>query len=163
MSGETPVPGRMTVEEFTKLLAQATKIQENRFHPFVWIVGDPEIGEDVYIGGFSEVNARGARVRIGARCDIASFVSINCADSHKRCIGLMKHTERKDIVIEDHVFIGSHSFIKGGTHIGHHSVVAAGTIVGPCVIPPYSLIIGNPMRVKSGYYLDQARAAASQQ
>jgi acetyltransferase-like isoleucine patch superfamily enzyme len=146
------------IDEFNRLLARATGMPENRFHPFVWIVGDPEIGEGVYIGGFSEVNARGARVSIGAHCDIASFVSINCADSHKHCIGLTKEIERQDIVIEDHVFIGSHSFVKGGAHIGHHSVVAAGTIVGPGVIPPCSLITGNPMQVRPGYY--RARLAA---
>jgi acetyltransferase-like isoleucine patch superfamily enzyme len=140
------------MDDFKRLLARATGMPENRFHPFVWIVGDPEIGEGVYIGGFSEINAKGARVSIGARCDIASFVSINCADSHKLCIGLATEIERQDIVIEDHVFIGSHAFVKGGAHIGHHSVVAAGTIVGPSAIPPYSLIAGNPMRVKAGYY-----------
>jgi acetyltransferase-like isoleucine patch superfamily enzyme len=140
------------MDEFKRLLARATGMPENRFHPFVWIVGDPEIGEGVYIGGFSEVNAKGARVSIGAHCDIASFVTINCADSHKLCIGLATEIERQDIVIEDHVFIGSHSFVKGGAHIGHHSVVAAGTIVGPSAIPPYSLIAGNPMQVRAGYY-----------
>jgi acetyltransferase-like isoleucine patch superfamily enzyme len=148
----------LAMDEFRRLLARATGIPENRFHPFVWIVGDPDIGEGVYIGGFSEVNARGARVSIGAHCDIASFVSINCADSHKHCIGIAKEIERQDIVIEDHVFIGSHAFVKGGAHIGHHSVVAAGTIVGPGAIPPYSLIVGNPMQVRPGYY--RARLAA---
>ena len=44
------------------------------------------------------------------------------------------------------------SVIKGGAHIGHHSVVAAGTIVDSGVIPPYSLIYGNPMKIKEGYY-----------
>ena len=127
-------------------------MQKNRFHPFVWIVGEPEIGEGVYIGGFSEVNAREAKVVIGAFSDIASFVSINCADSHKRCIGLGAAVERLDIVIGDHVFIGSHSVIKGGARIGHHSVIAAGTIVGPVEVPPYSLVVGNPMVVKAGYY-----------
>jgi acetyltransferase-like isoleucine patch superfamily enzyme len=146
------------MDDFKRLLARATGMAENRFHPFVWIVGDPDIGEGVYIGGFSEVNARGARVSIGANCDIASFVSINCADSHKLCIGLATEVERQDIVIEDHVFIGSHAFVKGGAHIGHHSVVAAGTIVGPGVIPPYSLIAGNPMQVRPGYY--RARLSA---
>jgi acetyltransferase-like isoleucine patch superfamily enzyme len=160
MSADGLASAKMTLEEFCKLLTQATQLQENRFHPFVWITGEPEIGEDVYIGGFSEVNARGARVRIGAHCDIASFVSINCADSHKRCIGLTSETERKDIIVEDHVFIGSHSFIKGGAHIGHHSVVAAGTIVEPGVIPPYSLVVGNPMQVKSGYYRGRLRTMA---
>ena len=42
--------------------------------------------------------------------------------------------------------------IKGGAHIGHHSVVAAGTIVDGVTIPPYSLVTGNPMTVKPGYY-----------
>ena len=139
---------------FTRL----TNFPANRFHPLVWIVGEPEIGEDVYIGGLSEVNAKGARVRIGAHCDIASFVTINCADSHKKCIGLLTEVERKDILIEDHVFIGSHSVIKGGASIGHHSVVAAGTIVGDVDVPPYSLVVGNPAVVKPGYYLEMREA-----
>jgi acetyltransferase-like isoleucine patch superfamily enzyme len=146
--------------DFKKTLSEVTGMRENRFHPFVWILGEPEIGEGVYIGGFSEVNARDAKVVIGAFSDIASFVSINCADSHKLCIGLAQEVDRRDIVIEDHVFIGSHSVIKGGAHIGHHSVIAAGTIVGPGEIPPYSLVVGNPMAVKAGYYRKQIETAS---
>lgn len=142
----------MTAEEFAEHLAKTISMPRNPFHPLVWINGEPEIGKNVFIGGFSEVNAKGARVLIGDHCDIASFVSINCADSHKRCIGLQEEIERGDITIEDHVFIGSHCFIKGGAHIGHHSVVAAGTIVGAESIPPYSLAFGNPMQVRAGYY-----------
>lgn len=144
---------------FGKSLSQLTGIKENRFHPFVWIVGEPEIGEGVFIGGFSIVNARDAQVLIGAHCDIASFVSINCADSHKRCIGLSNEIERRDITIGDHVFIGSHCMVKGGATIGHHSVVAAGTIVEPEIIPPYSLVLGNPMVVKAAYYKRKIEAA----
>jgi acetyltransferase-like isoleucine patch superfamily enzyme len=142
--------------EFKQVLADLTGMKQNRFHPFVWIVGDPVIGEGVYIGGFSEINARDAKVIIGAGCDIASFVTINCADSHRRCIGISPEVDRRDISIGDHVFIGSHSVIKGGSEIGHHSVVAAGTIVGPGHIPPYSLIVGNPMVIKPGYYLKES-------
>jgi acetyltransferase-like isoleucine patch superfamily enzyme len=148
----------LSVEEFGALLAQVTHMRENRFHPFAWLNGDPQIGEGVVIGGFSEVNAKGAKVTIGNHCDIASFVSINCADSHKRCLELTNEIARADITIEDHVFIGSHSFVKGGAHIGHHSVVAAGTIVEAGHIPPFSLVIGNPMLVKAGYYLKQFEA-----
>jgi len=144
-------PDKKTLQEWFSGL---TDFPANRFHPMVWIVGDPEIGDDVYIGGLSEVNAKGARVSIGNHCDIASFVTINCADSHKKCIGLSSEVERKDIVIEKHVFIGSHSVIKGGAHIGHHSVVAAGSIVGAVYVPPYSLVVGNPATVKVGYYLN---------
>jgi acetyltransferase-like isoleucine patch superfamily enzyme len=142
----------MELKEFAKLFSKLTTFQENKLHPLVWIVGDPVLGKNVYVGGMSEINAKGAKVFIGDNCDIASFVTINCADSHKKCIELLDKVERKDITLENNVFVGSHSVIKGGAHIGHHSVVAAGTIVEGVNIPPYSLIIGNPMQVKSNYY-----------
>lgn len=151
----------MDIAEFEKLFSGLTTFKSNRFHPLVWIVGEPEIGEGVYIGGMSEVNAKGARVIIGEHCDIASFVSINCADTHKKCIGLLDQAERRDITLESHVFVGSHCVIKGGAHIGHHSVIAAGTIVDRAIIPPYSLVFGNPMQVRAGYYLDKLAERAA--
>ena len=143
-----------TKEQLQEWFTLLTSFKSNKLHPLVWINGEPEIGERVYIGGLSEVNAKGARVVIGDYCDIASFVSINCADSHKKCIGLSNEINHKDIIIENNVFIGSHSVIKGGVIIGHHSVVAAGTIVNSGLkIPPFSLVIGNPVVVKPAYYL----------
>jgi acetyltransferase-like isoleucine patch superfamily enzyme len=142
----------MKSPEFQDLFSSLTNFKKNRFHPLVWISGDPEIGENVFIGAMSEVNAKGSKVIIGDNCDIASFVSINSSDSHKRCLGLQSDIERKNIILENNVFVGSHSFIKGGAKIGHHSVIAAGTIVEGVDIPPYSLIIGNPMVVKPSYY-----------
>jgi acetyltransferase-like isoleucine patch superfamily enzyme len=143
----------MDLSEFEALLAQSTSFKKNRFHPLVWIGGEPEIGENVFIGAMSEVNAKGARVVIGNNCDIGSFVAINCADSHRRCLELTDEIDRKNITLEDNVFVGSHCMIKGGAHIGHHSVIAAGAVVDGVAIPPYSLVIGNPMQVKPGYYL----------
>lgn len=143
----------MNLVRFQELFSDLTNFPKNDFHPLVWIIGEPFIGENNHIGGMSEINAKGAKIVIGDNCDIASFVSINCADSHKMCIGLLPQIERKDIILENNVFVGSHSVIKGGAYIGHHSVVAAGTIVdGKKKIPPYSLVCGNPMRVKEGYY-----------
>jgi acetyltransferase-like isoleucine patch superfamily enzyme len=138
--------------KFKKLFEQITDFKPNPFHPLVWINGKPKIGKNVFVGGMSEINAKGAMVVIGDNCDIASFVAINCADSHRKCIGLSANIGRKDIIIEHNVFIGSHSVIKGGSHVGHHSVIAAGTIVDAGRIPPYSLVYGNPMKVKKGYY-----------
>ena len=147
----------MDKNEFLKLFSEATNFKQNRFHPLVWISGEPEIGENVFIGGFSEIYAKGARVIIGDNCDIASFVAINCADSHRRCLEFSDQIDKKDITIEHHVFIGSHCVIKGGAVIGHHSVIAAGTIVDGKIIPPYSLVTGNPMQVKAGYYKNRQR------
>lgn len=145
---------------FSRTLSQAIHFPPNPFHPLVWMLGEPEIAEGVFIGGLTVVNATGARLVIGKGCDIASFVSINCADSHKRCIGLADEIERGDIILGDHVFVGSHSVIKGGTTIGHNSVVAAGTVVPTGEIPPYSLVSGNPGTVRAGYYRNRP---ASQQ
>lgn len=142
----------MDEARFREMFLKIVDNKDNPFHPLVWIHGQPMIGKNVYIGGFSEVNAQGSNVMIGDNCDIASFVSINVADSHRKCLGLATEVERRPIVIEEYVFIGSHSVVKGGAHIGHHSVVAAGTIVEGVEIPPFSLVVGNPMAVKPGYY-----------
>lgn len=140
-------------KEITTLLVEMFDLRENPFHPLVFINGKPEIGRNVYIGLFSEINAKGAEVSIGDNCDIASFVSINVADSHKKCVGVADKVERKPIILENNIFVGSHSFIGGGTHIGRHSVIAAGTIlINAGYIPPYSLVIGNPAEVRKGYY-----------
>jgi len=145
------------LKRFEELFLKFSTFKKNKYHPFVWILGKPKIGKGTSIGGFSEINAKGAKISIGDNCDIASFVSINCVDSHKKCIGLAKKEARLEINIENNVFIGSHSVIKGGAHIGHHSVVAAGTMVGGIKIPPYSLIYGNPMKVKARYYKNKKK------
>ena len=142
----------MKLEDFQKIFTEFTHFKKNKFHPLVWINGRPLIGKNVYIGGLTEINANGANISIGDNCDIASFVTINCADSHKKCVELTHTIERQSIIIEDNVFIGSHSVIKGGAYIGHHSVIAAGTVVDSEKIPPYSLVAGNPMVIKKGYY-----------
>jgi len=136
-----------------KLISKLIGVPVNPFHPLAFINGKPIIGKNVCIGFYSEVNAKNAVVKIGDRCDIASFVSINVADSHRRAMGLANEIERKDITLEHNVFVGSHCFIGGGVHIGHHSIVGSGTIITkPCEIPPYSLVVGNPAVIKEGYY-----------
>lgn len=142
-------------EEFLEKIVETLEITKNPLHPLVFFNGieSCEIGKDVYIGYMSEVNARGAKVVLGDRCDIASFVSINVADSHKRCIGISNTIDRGDVILEHDVFVGSHCFIGGGCHIGHNSVVAAGTIlIKGGDIPPYSLVKGNPAVIIPNFY-----------
>ena len=141
----------MDIEEFQRLFTELTDIKKNKFHPLVWMNGEPEIGRNVYIGGMSEGYAK---VVIGDNCDIASFVVINYSDSHKKTIGIADEIERQDIILENSVYVGTQSFIGGGVHIGHHSVVGAGTVVRKGYYSPYSLIIGNPGVCKSGFYKD---------
>jgi galactoside O-acetyltransferase len=61
----------------------------------------------------------------------------------------LEYNSRKySIVIEDDVWIGAHCIILSGAHIGKGSVISAGSVVAS-VIPPYSIVAGNPARVIS--------------
>lgn len=118
------------------------------------IHGNVEIGEGVSICWPVDINATKSSIKIGNGADIAAFVVLNCADSSKRCIGLAEDIERAPIILGERVCVGTQTTILGGVEIGHHSIVAAHTVVrGPLVVPPYSLVIGNPAVVKAGRYL----------
>lgn len=56
------------------------------------------------------------------------------------------NNSKYSIVIEDDVWIGANSVILSGAHIGKGSIIGALTIVSS-VIPPYSIVLGNPGRV----------------
>jgi len=143
----------VTQESFKKAFHEFVKYPDNPFHPLVWINnGDAEIGENTSIGGFPDINGKGARLMIGSHCDIASFCSVNVTDSHYQAIGLEEAPSHKDITIGDYVFIGSHCVILGGTTIGSHSVIGAGTIIRGETIPSYSFAVGNPVTIKPEYY-----------
>lgn len=147
--------GTVSREEAKADLIELLDLRENPYHPLAFISAPEcvEMGKNVSMSFLTEIHARGSKVVIKDNCDIAAFVSINVADSHKRCIGLTDSIEKGPITLEENVFVGSHCFIGKNTHIGHHSVVAAGTIiVNGGDIPPYSLIKGNPAKVYPGYY-----------
>lgn len=144
---------RMILKIFKQLFQKTINFPDNEFHPLVKINGNPNIGKNVFIGFYSEINSKHGNITIGDNCDIASFVSINEADSHLKCLELSQDIDRNKIVLENNVFVGSHCFIGGNTHIGHHTVVGAGTIIiNAGYIPPYSLVIGNPFKIKSNHF-----------
>ena len=110
-----------------KIFTKFTTFKANPYHPLVWINGNPKIGKNVVISGFSEINANHINVTIGDNCDIASFVTINAADSHKRCIGLSDEIDRKDITIGNNVFIGSGVELIAPITVEDGATVAAGS------------------------------------
>lgn len=138
-----------------KLLCWVIDNKDNPYHPFVWINGDPIIGKRVYIGGYSEIYAKGATVFIGDDCDIASFVAINCADSHLKTVQKSIVVHKENIYIGKHVFIGTQCAILGGTTIGHHSVIGAGVVLSKIIIPPCSLVYKDnkgKLVIRKNYY-----------
>ena len=55
-------------------------------------------------------------------------------------------SNRHQIVIGSDVWIGGDATIMGGVHIGSGAVIGTGTMVTKDV-PPYAVVVGNPMRV----------------
>lgn len=115
----------------------------------VRLIGNVELGRDVSIAAPSELMAKDSRIVIGDGCDIAAFVTITTADSHKRCLGLSEDIERQPITIGDRVFIGQGAIILGGCMIGHHSIIGAGVVLPKdSVIAPWSRVLSWRPRIE---------------
>lgn len=59
---------------------------------------------------------------------------------------VQQKTQKKEIVIEDDVWIGANAVIIGGVTIGAHSIVGAGAVVTHDV-EPYSVVGGTPAKL----------------
>lgn len=122
----------------------------NPYNPHAWILGKPKIGEDVWIGAFTLIDAKYADLTVGKGCNISSGSQILTHSTVRRTVSERKypHVDAAPVVIGDYCFIGTNAVILMGSTIGHHSVVAAGSVVlEDTVIPPYSLVVGVPGKV----------------
>lgn len=120
----------------------------NRFNPHTWIVGEPRIGDDVWIGAFCVIDGSGG-LTIGDGCDIAAGAQIYTHSTVARCVseGALP-IDRAPVEVGEYVHIGAQAVVLMGSSIGHHSIVAAGAVVREnTVAPPYSLVVGVPARV----------------
>ena len=120
----------------------------NPYNPHAWIVGDPVIGSDVWIGAFCVVDASGG-LTIGRGCDISAGAQIYTHSTVERCVSERERPIRRaPTEIGEFVHIGANAVVLMGVTIGHHSVVAAGAVVKEnTVAPPFSLLVGVPARV----------------
>lgn len=121
--------------------------------------GEIEIGEYCYIGSKTIIWSS-QKISIGNRVLIAHNVNIHdnishSLDSTERHIeyqSILTNGERSDtiksgeIFIDDDVWIGFNSTVLKGVRIGKGAVIGANTVVTKDVLP-YSIVVGNPMRV----------------
>lgn len=56
-------------------------------------------------------------------------------------------TKIEPVSIGSNVWIGPNCSIESGVYLGHHSIVGANTFVPKGIYKPYSMIIGNPLRI----------------
>lgn len=123
----------------------------NRFNPHAWIVGDPVIGADVWIGAFTVIDGSGG-LTIGDGCDVSAGAQIYTHSTVERCVSdRARAIQRASTRIGRNVHIGANAVVLMGADIGDHSVIAAGAVVTEhTVAPPYSVLRGVPARVYEG-------------
>ena len=123
-------------------------LPSNPYNPHAWIVGEPVIGDDVWIGAFTVIDGSGG-LTIGRGSDVSAGAQIYTHSTVARCLSERRvDTERRPVDIGEHVHIGAGAIILMGSSIGHHSVVGAGAVVREgTVAPPYSALVGVPARI----------------
>jgi carbonic anhydrase/acetyltransferase-like protein (isoleucine patch superfamily) len=130
-----------------------TVFPTNKYHPYAWIRGNPDIGKDVWIGPFTIIDANYANLIIGKGCNIAAGAKLMTHSTIRRCLsegelGQGDDVDAEQTIIGEYCFVGTNAVILMGVTIGHHSVIGAGCVVPEGMnIPPYSLVVGVPGKV----------------
>ena len=118
------------------------------------IIGDVEIGEQSSVWYGSILRADVNSIRIGARTNIqdASVIHVT-SKTHDTVledeITLGHRVTIHGCYIETGSLIGIGAIVLDGARVGRNSLVAAGSLITPNTeIPPRSLVMGSPARVK---------------
>lgn len=108
------------------------------------------IGNNTYIGEHNNIRAAGGRISIGDNCLISQNVSIVASNHMVKRDYLISEQgwdeERRDVTIEDDVWVGVNVVILPGIHVHKGAVVAAGAVVTKD-IPEYAIVAGNPAKI----------------
>lgn len=100
------------------------------------------VGHRVSVAPFVHIWADGG-ISIGNRVMIGSHSAITTLTHDYRAERMQETVIRRTIVIEDDVWIGTHSVIMPGVTIGRGAVIGAGSVVTKDVAP-MSIIVGVP-------------------
>jgi carbonic anhydrase/acetyltransferase-like protein (isoleucine patch superfamily) len=118
------------------------------------VIGDVRIGEESSIWFNSVVRGDIYYIRLGNRTNIQDNSVIHVQDGSHATIIEDEVTVGHNVTlhgcyVERGSLIGIGSIILDDVRIGSHSIVAAGALVSPgTVVPPRSLVMGLPAKVK---------------
>jgi carbonic anhydrase/acetyltransferase-like protein (isoleucine patch superfamily) len=119
------------------------------------VIGDVVVGAESSIWLNAVVRGDVNYIRIGRQSNLQDgvIVHVNHEPSHPTIVGERVTVGHAAIlhgcVIEDRCLVGMGAILLNGSHIGSDSIVAAGTLVAErTVIPPRSLVMGSPGKVR---------------
>jgi carbonic anhydrase/acetyltransferase-like protein (isoleucine patch superfamily) len=118
------------------------------------VIGDVEIGEESGVWMCAVVRGDVNTIRIGRRTNIQDGTVVHAmTGTHQTTIGDNVTIGHAAVIhgctIESQCLIGMGAILLNGAHIGAGSIVAAGSlIVENMKVPPRSLVMGSPGKVK---------------
>src|SRR5580765_2221988 len=131
-----------------------------RVHPSAFIdvsaqvIGDVEIGEESSVWMAVVIRGDVNRIRIGARTNVQDGAVLHgMTGTHEVTIGDSVTIGHGAVIhgcrVRDRCLIGMGAILLNGAEIGSDSIVAAGTlIIEGMKVPPRSLVMGSPGKVK---------------
>jgi carbonic anhydrase/acetyltransferase-like protein (isoleucine patch superfamily) len=128
--------------------------------PSADVLGDVTLGEGSSVWYQAVLRGDINRILVGPRSNIQDGAVVHLADDFPAVIGELVTIGHKAVVhactIHDEVLVGMGAIILDGAEIGARSIIGAGTLVtGGTKIPPGSLVVGNPGRVRRTLSLDE--------
>jgi carbonic anhydrase/acetyltransferase-like protein (isoleucine patch superfamily) len=118
------------------------------------VIGDVVVGAESSVWMNVVIRGDVNSIRIGGRTNIQDLTMVHVMrETHPTLIGDEVTIGHSAVIhgttIEDRVLIGMAAVLLNGVHVGHDSIVAAGTLLTEGThIPPRSLVMGRPGRVK---------------
>ncbi len=126
------------------------------------VLGDVTLGSQSSVWFGAVVRGDCLPIRIGDRTNIQDLSVLHVDDQNALTIGNNVTVGHRALlhgcVIEDNVLVGMGAIIMNGAHIGEGSIIGAGALVTEGMkVPPRSLVIGMPAKVKKEITDEQHR------
>ncbi len=117
------------------------------------LIGDVTIGRESSVWYQCVLRGDINRIIIGANTNLQDGTVVHLADRYGTEVGDWVTVGHRALLhackIEDEVLVGMSAVIMDGAVIGKRSIVGAGALVTPeTEIPPGSLVLGSPAKVK---------------
>lgn len=151
-------------DEVPPFLLQKPVIPQSAFiAPTADILGDVTLGENSSVWYQAVLRGDINRIVVGPGSNVQDGAVVHLADDYPALIGSLVTIGHKAIVhactIDDEVLVGMGAIILDGAEIGARSIIGAGALVtGHTKIPPGSLVVGSPAKVRRTLSLEEQAA-----
>ena len=112
----------------------------------VHVLGQVQVGRQVWVGPFVMLDGSGDRLSIGDHCDISAGVHIYTHDTARRCVSMgVAPILTGPVKIGSGTYLGSQAVVLPGVTIGSRCVVGSNSFVNRD-LPDRTIAVGSPAR-----------------